>query len=414
LIVVIRTFLLINFVFFGLPLWSQNPLVVGYLPYYRFELAGKIDYAKLTHLNLAFLNPDTLGNLSIGDKDITPIVSLAKSIHPEIRVFISIAGGHITPEWQAAYDKFLRPEYRSEFIALLMNYLSENELDGIDVDLEWGSVNEFYSPFVLELADSVRARDLQLSAALPATYRYPQLSPQALDAFDLVHIMAYDLTGPWAPDRPGPHSPLSLGPESIGYWLGQGARAEQLTLGLPFYGYDFGRRPDVGSFTFASMVAENTAYARLDQVGERYYNGIPTIQLKTWGALQEVAGVMIWELGQDAFEPHRAYSLLDAVDGVVSGNTIPVTALPPATLAQEEAPVWYPNPFGDELWLHSGAAGTATTVRIADLQGRVVFEKTLNLTDAGTRIEFPALAEGVYVGQVILKGYAFTSKLVKH
>ena len=408
-----RTFLLVYFIFFEHALCSQNPVVLGYLPYYRFELAGKIDYTKLTHLNLAFLNPDTLGNLSIGDKDITPIVALAKSNNPQIRVFISIAGGHITPEWQAAYDKYLRPEYRSEFIVLLMHYLSDYQLDGIDVDLEWSSINELYSPFVLELADSVRARGKKITAALPAIYRYPQLSPQALDAFDLIHIMAYDLTGPWAPTRPGPHSPLSLAPESIDYWLGQGARAEQLTLGLPFYGYDFSNLPEVRSFTYAAMVAENTAYARLDQVGERYYNGISTVQAKTWLAREEVAGVMIWELGQDAFEPYRSYSLLTAIDEVISGNVVPLTGAGPLADIHQGSPAWFPNPFRSELYLDGYGIQRTAQVLLTDLQGRQVFEGRLVLTDVAAAIDPGELAPGIYIGRVCVDGECFVTRLVR-
>ena len=33
--------------------------VVGYLPTYRFHLSDKIEYCKLTHLNLSFANPDS-------------------------------------------------------------------------------------------------------------------------------------------------------------------------------------------------------------------------------------------------------------------------------------------------------------------------------------------------------------------
>ena len=44
-------------------LFSQNALVVGYLPSWRFDLNEKIEYCKITHLNLAFANPDSKVNL---------------------------------------------------------------------------------------------------------------------------------------------------------------------------------------------------------------------------------------------------------------------------------------------------------------------------------------------------------------
>ena len=61
--------------------------VVGYLPYYRFALSDQIAYEKLTHLCLAFANPDMEGNLSIGDQDITPIVEAAHAHDVDVLIF---------------------------------------------------------------------------------------------------------------------------------------------------------------------------------------------------------------------------------------------------------------------------------------------------------------------------------------
>jgi hypothetical protein len=42
--------------------------------------------------------------------------------------------------------------------------------------------------------------------------------------------------------------------------------------------------------------------------------------------LQEVSGVMIWELGQDAFGSNSNLSLLRAIDQVIDDNTSSVAA----------------------------------------------------------------------------------------
>ena len=44
---------------------SEKAIVVGYLPTWRFSLNNSIEYCKITHLNLAFANPDADGNLII-------------------------------------------------------------------------------------------------------------------------------------------------------------------------------------------------------------------------------------------------------------------------------------------------------------------------------------------------------------
>ncbi|MCK5277296.1 MAG: hypothetical protein KAK04_02140, partial [Cyclobacteriaceae bacterium] len=147
----------------AISLFGQEFKVVGYLPYYRFEIVDEIDFTKITHLNLAFVNPDIDGNLSIGNQNIDPIVSQAISDNPALIVFISLAGGGLTPEWSEAYDKWLKPENRSEFVHLLVEYVQLHRLDGIDVDLEWSHVNEYYSPFVIELRDSLKSHGKEIT-----------------------------------------------------------------------------------------------------------------------------------------------------------------------------------------------------------------------------------------------------------
>jgi hypothetical protein len=48
-----------------------------------------------------------------------------------------------------------------------------------------------------------------------------------------------------------------------------------------------------------------------------YYNGIPTIKMKTNLAIEEASGIMIWQLSGDA---PGAKSLLQAIDEVVKAN----------------------------------------------------------------------------------------------
>jgi chitinase len=58
---------------------------------------------------------------------------------------------------------------------------------------------------------------------------------------------------------------------------------------------------------------------QLDIPGGRtiYYNGIPTIKMKTILAIKEASGIMIWQLSGDAPD---AKSLLQAIDHVIKEN----------------------------------------------------------------------------------------------
>ncbi|MCB0569380.1 MAG: T9SS type A sorting domain-containing protein [Phaeodactylibacter sp.] len=361
--------------------------VVGYLPYYRFSYLNQIDFSQLTHLNLAFANPDLTGQLSVGGQDIVPAIQLARQ--HGVSVMASLAGGGLTDEWEEAWNYWMQPDKRSAYIHNIVAYTLAYELDGVDLDLEWGYVNSLYSPFVLELRDSMTANGLLLTAALPGTHRYPQITDEALAAFDWINMMVYDLTGPWAPNTPGPHSPYYFAVNAINYWRAQGVPSDKLTLGVPFYGYDFSTTT-VSSFTYRTLVSQDPAYAYVDQVGMKFYNGIPTIQLKTELALAEVSGIMIWEIGQDAYND---LSLLNAINEVVQAT--PVRDLP----AQAPLAHVYPNPFGDELAVEN-RSGSPLGLRLLSLDGRPVGQYTLQ-PGALHWLNTASLAPGFYLLQVV-------------
>jgi GH18 family chitinase len=324
-------------------LTGQDLKIIGYLPTYRFSSLNDIELERLTHLNIAFANPDVNGYLVTNDVPIDQVVQKAHVAN--LDVFISLAGG---ASQLATWEFWLAKENRSFFINNIVNYTKQYDLQGVDVDLEWGTVNDDYSGFVLELKDSLDQYNLLMTAALPGIYRYPEVTDEALAAFEWVNLMVYDLTGPWLPSNPGPHSPYSFVINSIDYWLEKGLEKERMTLGVPFYGYDFTNQNNVNSVTFAQMVNENQANAQLDQVGEIYYNGLPTITEKTILAKSELAGIMIWELGQDYF---GKYSLLRRIDETM--NDFKVTASLETSDLNEIAV--FPNPVSDNLQVDLGS-----------------------------------------------------------
>ena len=404
-------YLLVN----AFSLLGQEFKVVGYLPYYRFDIIENIDFEKITHLNLAFLNPDIDGNLSIGGWDIDPIVLHARSKNPELKVFISLAGGGVTEEWSKAYDKFLMPEHRSEFAHLLVEYVQHHELDGIDVDLEWSHVNEYYSPFVIELADSLRSHGKEISAALPGTHRYADLSEEALDAYDFINLMAYDKTGPWRPNDPGPHSPREFAVQSIAFWRSEGLEDARMTLGVPFYGYDFTNQSNVTAFTFGSLTKEDENLAYKDQDGQRYYNGIPTIQYKTYYALNQVSGIMIWELGQDAFGANSKYSLLSAIDLVVTTGILPVTGVDEKLLSNTNHQITiYPNPFQNQVTFLANHELRNCNIKILDTHGRIILSEIITSNSNERSYDFSEIPMGVYILSIEINGEILRKKLLKN
>lgn len=291
--------------------------VVGYVHAGSFEIIDQIELQRLTHMNLAFANPDAAGKLVFSQgKDISEVVDKAHAAG--VKVLVSLAGGGGLVEEKPYWKKALLPENRAAFIEEIMAYVDKYKLDGVDVDIEGNlmpTIGDTYTPFVLDLRKALHSRGKAITSALPGTFLHEDMSQEALEAYDFINIMVYDATGPWNPERSGPHSTYEFAENSLTFWLEEKKiPAERLVLGMPFYGYDF---DVIGSKRYAEIVGANPADAYRDEIDLLYYNGLPTIVKKTQLAMDKVNGVMFWELGQDAF---NELSLLRAVDQMVKAG----------------------------------------------------------------------------------------------
>ena len=278
-------------------LFSTQARVVGYFPTWRFAIKDKIEFCKITHLNIAFANPDTNGNLILNIDSNGPsleeVISTAKSQNNNIKTYISVAGGALSVDTSNIWKNFLATkDQRTLLIDKIIQFVLNNNLDGVDVDLEWSHVTVGYSEFVLELREELIINGKGITAALPSETRYSLITDQALNAFDFINIMAYDYKGPWNPTDAGQHSSLNHAQSGLNFWKNTvGISGDKLTLGVPFYGYDFENSSNVKAFTYGSMVSLNNSNSEIDNVGKKYYNGRPTISKKVKLAAQNDMGV---------------------------------------------------------------------------------------------------------------------------
>lgn len=311
-------------------LFSDQARVVGYFPTWRFTLTDKVDFCKLTHVNIAFGNPMVDGTIQLSNpsaiSNLEQVISTAKLQNSNIQFYISLAGGVLSDQVANTWKTFLASSQdRPKLIDKIIEFVLENNLDGVDVDLEWSHVTQGYSDFVIELKKELSIHGKGMTAAFPSETKFSQISDQALAVFDFINIMVYDYTGSWNPSEPGQHSSYNHAERGINYWKNiVGIAGEKLTLGVPFYGYDFLNSTTVESFTYGSMVASNTSNSERDQVGNKYYNGRPTIASKVKLAAQNLSGIMIWELGQDSF---TEYSLLQTIHKTYSDLGVKTTEL---------------------------------------------------------------------------------------
>lgn len=295
---------------------KQDFKIIGY---YSLELAMTADpkevpFDELTHLNLYFLNPDTLGNFNHDYAALIPFIKTAHAKH--VKVLVSIGGGGRHPY----YAKLLKDDNRAGLINNLLSIVLRYDLDGIDVDLEGDDIDENYDNFVIELGKSLRQHNKLMTAAVAVFYK-GSYTDKVLAQFDFVSIMSYDHTGPWTPDKPGPHSTYAQAVTDLNYFATVRSLPEKkMVLGVPFYGYGFGPtlNSPVISMDYGQIVSTFPGSESADQWtmpdGKTlYYNGIPMIEKKTILAKQKASGIMIWQLSGDA---KGSKSLLKAINEV--------------------------------------------------------------------------------------------------
>ncbi len=290
--------------------------IVGY---YSLNEAMEVDpsevsFDQVTHINLWFLNPDSLGNYNRNLSDLSDFVDEAHD--QNVKVLFSIGGGGNYPH----YEHLLTDQHRSALIKNLVDEVLEYNIDGVDVDLEGSAIDENYEPFVVELGNELRKHDKMMTSAI-AIYYKDQLTDRALDQYDFMNIMVYDRTGPWRPDEPGPHSTYQNAVDDLEYFKSErNISKDKIVLGVPFYGYAFstvdGNPPRSMNYDEITATFPGSEWGdewKMDGGYTLYYNGIPTIIKKTVLAKEEATGIMIWQLLGDTEDEKSLLKIINKV-----------------------------------------------------------------------------------------------------
>jgi GH18 family chitinase len=263
---------------------------VSYWPAYRGEQV--VAPAGLTHLYYAFATIDADGQLAPPER---PGVLAA------VRDAARLAGarpGLLVGGWNGGDDSAITAalgtaDGRRRLARAITNALDAWGLSAVEIDWEYPDdpvEGEQLALFLQELATTLAHRDVSIGLSVPALGRHADAIPRAaLAAVDVISVMAYDR-------QAGPHAGRDYFLDSLAYWLARGALPAQLAMGMPAYA-----RPR--ATTFAELVAADPRNAYRDSDGELNWNGLDTVRWKTRRAAERGAGIMLWELGQDAGGP---------------------------------------------------------------------------------------------------------------
>ena len=158
-----------------------------------------------------------------------------------------------------------------------------------------------FATLLQELRPPFKAAKLELSIAVAPSQKLPA---EAWGAVEHVMLMSYD--------DEGKHSTFESTQKHLGLLLDQGVPASKVVLCLPLYGRKVANRE---ALTYAEIVQKFHPRPDRDEVEGIFFNGPGTITAKTaWAQSVGLAGVAVWELGQDA--PGEA-SLLKRIHATV-------------------------------------------------------------------------------------------------
>jgi len=244
--------------------------VVGYIAGYSGFDFSKIDALKLTHIDYAFANIingevvfDTtkIDNTSLNKSDLEHLTDL-RNVNPSLKVIISVGGWG----WSGNFsDAALNDSFRERFAASAARFISENNLDGIDLDWEYpnqpGAGNKYrpedINNFTLllkairgkldSLSDKNTGKDYLLTIATGGDSVYVANTNLAEISknVDFINVMTYDLHN-GNTKQAGHHSNLFISEydspygdateRAVNMHINAGVPAGKINIGIPFYG----------------------------------------------------------------------------------------------------------------------------------------------------------------------------------
>ena len=266
---------------------ADDFIVAGYLPDYRLAGYDLDRAAGVTDLIVFSAELTAAGGL-----DFTRLAAArwgelaAWKTRNRVRLLLAVGGWERGEHFPAVAAS---PELRATVVAEAVRVCLAKRLDGIDLDWEHPRGDRQaadYAALIADLAAAFGPHGLLVSVTVAPLQTHPA---GGYAGADRVQIMSYD--------RPGRHSTFGDAAADFDRLGALGIPADRLVLGLPFYGRGVADRSVTR--TWADLAAAGTTGG--DEAGGVFFNGPATLRRKVRLVRESgLAGVMVWELGQDA------------------------------------------------------------------------------------------------------------------
>ena len=271
-------------------LGQAKPLRVGaYLPGYRMADFKPEDAKGVTDLILFSAVPRADGTIDLSSLAHAPLPKFKEwKTQENGRLILALGGwGHSEGFAPLAASE----KSRQKFAEDVLETCRELDLDGIDIDWEHPK-NDIeaanYLIMLLDLQKALKPKKLTMSITVAG---WQPINIQTHKSVDYIQLMAYD--------HDGKHSTYDSVTDEVDKLIKNGVPKEKIILGLPFYGRGITDRKK--TLLYSEIIAKHHLKPDVDEIDGVYFNGPATIRRKTQFAKEKgLAGVMIWEIGQDA------------------------------------------------------------------------------------------------------------------
>lgn len=239
---------------------SYGNRVVGYYPGWAGSYSpADVPYDKLTHLNFAFIEPQSDGTVVVGSQSKKDRLSELANYDDTGTVFLlSISSGWYSGRFS---DAASTPARRQRFAETAVDIMEQYNFDGLDLDWEYpdGSIRaEDPHNFSLLLEACRNELDSRVGSWTHLTMAgspNPNIADDAYEVgtisnyLDHVNVMTYDYHGDWsnvtnfnAPFDSPPEGPSSSSwntTSHMQHWASKPIANDKLLMGMPFYGRSY-------------------------------------------------------------------------------------------------------------------------------------------------------------------------------
>jgi chitinase len=331
---------------------STGNRIVGYYPGWASDKLppSEVPYGKLTHLNFAFLTPQSDGTVVLErSSDDQTLTELSNYDDESTVMSLSISGGWYPQEYS---DAAATAERRQRFAETAVDHVQTYGFDGIDLDWEYpdGTTRngdpENFELLVEAVRNELDARMGSWTSLTIAGSASPNTAADAyrdgvFDHLDFVNVMSYDFHGDWSNDT-NFNAPLRSPPEdpdgqqdwnvasSMEYWATRPPAKSDLVMGVPFYGRRYTGVAGGNAGLFESF--DSSSAVAYDEIASTYesdpdyeyhfhhdaenpwlyspaddefvaYDDLASISRKMrYVTANDFGGAMCWELTQDTTE----------------------------------------------------------------------------------------------------------------